>query len=161
VVVALYARLRTGEPAAAAPQGARSQQTTLQSAPTLAAVPADFSRPPLEPATRDPFFPPAPVVPAAPAPVLATTPADPPTPPAAPAPPPLGLSFVGRLVAPDGTSNVLAAIGQDTVTLQAGRMLPNGYRVDALDEQAVYLSYPALNSTARLELPAPPTHEVR
>lgn len=122
-----------------------------------ATLPAELSRPNLEPAIRDPFVaaaPPAPEASPPPPPVVQA-------PPPPPAPPPLNLRFAGRMTAPDGSMIVLAAYGETTLALSAGLLLPNGYRVDAIETDKVRLTYPSMDALATLEIPSPPRYEIR
>jgi hypothetical protein len=78
-----------------------------------------------------------------------------------PTAPVLDLRFAGRMTAPDGGLLVFATLGDLPITLFVGQSLPNGYRVDRISERVVELSYPALGTTARLDLPEPPKYEIR
>lgn len=128
--------------------------------------PSSIDRPPLEPAANDPFDLTLPKpnvairsVPTTPAPVVAMqTPPPPPPPPAAP---PLNMTFAGRMTAPDGIQMVYVTYGDTSISLTTGQTLPNGYRVEAITARAVQLSYPPLNTTARIDLPEPPKYEIR
>ena len=75
--------------------------------------------------------------------------------------PPVNLRYTGRMTAPDGSLVVYAAFGETSLALTTGQSLPNGYRVEAITARAVELSYPPLNTTARLDLPEPPKYEIR
>jgi hypothetical protein len=121
-------------------------------------LPSELARAHLEPAVRDPFLPVAP-----PAPVVKVVPPPPvvQVPPAPPAPPPLNLRFAGRMTTPNGATMVLAAYGDATLTLSTGLVLPNGYRVDAIERDVVRLTYPPLNAPATLDLAPPPRYEIR
>ncbi len=127
------------------------------------ALPQQLERDKLEPALRDPFMyvaPPAPPAPKKP------PPAPPPMPApvmAAPAPsaPSLDLRYTGRMTAPDGTLIVFVTYADSPITLAVGQSLPNGYRVDHISDRVVDLSYPALGTTARLDLPELPKYEIR
>lgn len=126
--------------------------------PASASMP--WERPVLEAAVRDPFAPVAiqevvvkPSLPAVSAAVVAVPPA--------PAAPPLNLQFSGRMIGPDGKLVVFASMGNETMSLLPGTMLPNGYVVQQIDEHSVELVYPPLQTTARLDLPPPPSFEVR
>lgn len=122
-------------------------------------LPPNLERAPLESASSDPFAArqavptPAPVAP----PVAPVTVA----PPAPPAIPPLNLRFAGRMTGPDGATQVFVLFGETGLTASIGQTLPNGYRVEAITARAIELSHPGLNSTARLDLPEPPQHEIR
>ena len=116
-------------------------------------LPVQLNRPLLEPALSDPFallVPPAP--PPKPPPVL------PPPPPAAP---PNNLTFVGRMKNPDGGESVFVMYGETSMAIAVGQVLSNGYRVDSITPHAIDLSYPALSTTAKVDLPAPPKYEIR
>lgn len=117
----------------------------------------------LETAAKDPFaIAPAPIPAAV---VLANPmPAPPPvqpSPPPEPVAPPLNLRFTGRMVGPDGRVAIFAMAGNEQVTLTPGLLLPGGYRVDRITDTVVELTYPPLNTSARLDLPPAPTHEIR
>jgi hypothetical protein len=141
--------LASGPGTTVAPGASVAPRTTL---------PQTLSRPLLEAASRDAFA-------AWPAPVAAqvmlppVAPAPPPPPP--PAPPPLNLRYAGRMTGPDGATQVFVLSGETSLTATIGQMLPNGYRVEAITARAIELSHPSLNSTARLDLPEPPQHEIR
>jgi hypothetical protein len=131
--------------------------------PGTATLPQQLERDKLEPATRDPFMV---VAPPPPAPAKKLPPAPPPPPApvmAAPAPtaPPLDLRYAGRMTGPDGTLMVFVTYAESPITLSIGQSLPNGYRVDRISDRLVELSYPALGTTARLDLPEPPKYEIR
>lgn len=129
-----------------------------QLSPTTLTTPDQQDRPALEPAQRDPFAAPAPPVVAKVAPVL---PPPPIATPVAPSAPPHGLTFAGRITTPDGREQVYLALGDTSVAIVAGQTLPSGYRVESITARAIELSYPPLNTTARLDLPAPPKYEIR
>jgi hypothetical protein len=97
----------------------------------------------------------APVV--APAPPQATIQA-PPSPPLAPQ---LNLRFIGRITEPNGKRVVFANMNDNPLTLTEGYVLPNGFRVDAIKEDAVELTYTPLNTLARFELPKSPIFDIR
>lgn len=148
---------RTGPaPAAVVPVAASAVADAALPQP----APGPLERPMLEPAVRDPFASPAPppvVVPVAkvvvPPPSIAV--------PVVPSAPPHNLSFAGRMTAPDGRELVYVSAGEGSMAIAVGQTLPNGYRVEAITEHAIELSYPPLNTTARLDLPAPPKYEIR
>jgi hypothetical protein len=134
---------------------ASDRTAATDSRPPLSPLPAELVRSALEPALRDPFAGVQPaVVPAAPTPPRMVV-----TPP--PAAPPLDLVFAGRMTSPDGQETVFARQGTQIVHLVTGQALSNGYRVRAITDEAVELEYPALNMTARLELPSVPKQEIR
>lgn len=122
---------------------------------------AQAQRPRLEPAQRDPFTafaPPAPKV-TKPIPVAIV----PPAPVAAPLPtaPDLGLFYAGQMTTPSGERQVFAMQQDKLVTLKVGAVLDNGYVVQAIEPRIVRFRYPALNTTARLNLPDLPKFETR
>jgi hypothetical protein len=129
-------------------------------------LPANLDRPMLNVALRDPFAR-EPVEPR-PTPKIAPPPPSPsvaqptlPATPVQPIPPPHNLQFAGRFTAPDGRKLVYLTLGGTGLVVADGQILPNGYRVDAITPRAIELSFPALNTTARLELPEPPRYEIR
>jgi hypothetical protein len=130
-------------------------------------LPSALERYTLEPAGRDPFtyvLPPAPPAPKKPPPTPIPMPMPVQAPVmAAPVPtaPSLDLQYAGRMTTPDGVLMVFATYGQEAITLAVGQSLPNGYRVDRISDRVVELSYPALGTTARLDLPEPPKYEIR
>ena len=130
--------------------------------PVATVVPADGQdaqeRPALEPARRNPFVATAPLVVAKVAPALPPPPIATPVAPSAPA---HGLAFAGRITNPDGREQIYLSYGDTSLPIAVGQTLPSGYRVEAITERTVELSYPSLNTTARLDLPAPPKHEIR
>lgn len=143
---------------------ASKSEFTDQSVPAVkpaAILPTQLSRPSLESARRDPFAPEV-VPPVAVA--KALSPKSTPLielPPPVPEPPPLNLSYAGRMHAPDGSLVVYATQGEDSYALAHGLVLPNGYRVESITERGVAFSFPAMNHTARLDLPAPQKYETR
>lgn len=141
--------LAASSTALTAPRDGASLRSTL---------PQTVSRPALESASRDAF---APWQAPAPAQAVAPPVAPAPAPPPPPAPPPLNLRFAGRMIGPDGSTQVFVLFGETGLTASVGQTLPNGYRVETITARAIELSYPPLNSTARLDLPAPPQHEIR
>lgn len=167
-VAAVLAWLNLHQPAPEVVQPVRTGST--DSAPAsdpLAPSPAPQSglastvqqRPPLEAALRDPFAPEIPKAPPAPklpppAPVVVQAPP-------APQPPPLNLSFAGRLRTPQGQDVVYVLLGDTSLELHPGQVLSNGYRVDAITERAIELSYPPLNYSTRLDLPAVQKYQTR
>jgi type IV secretory pathway VirB10-like protein len=120
-------------------------------------------RPELRPALRDPFAvevttppppPPAPTVYAQPvvqeAPVVQVEPAP-------------SLQFSGRMRTPDGRVLVFARWGNggEAVTLELGKTLTNGYRVERMSEQLVELLNPQTQMVVQLALPGPQRFEIR
>jgi hypothetical protein len=147
----------------AAPDG-----TATASDNTKVALPQALTRDHLEAAKRDPFtYLAAAVPPALRNPPLLRTVVPPnftaPIIIAAPAPsaPQHNLVFTGRMTGPDGKQLIFATLFEIPVTLAVGQSLANGYRVDGVTEKAVQLTYVALGTSARLELPEPPKYETR
>lgn len=132
-------------------------------------------RPPLEPASHDPFRtePPVPasadvaIALAAPVPAPAFTPAREESAsaaeatPAAASPPQLNLSFVGSVRGADGALQILASDGEHTWSLAPGLELPSGFRVEEVSADAVQFFHPGAGVTARLVLPPTPAFELR
>ncbi|MBN9409211.1 MAG: hypothetical protein J0H69_08685 [Burkholderiales bacterium] len=138
------------------PASAPATRSPTLGVPMTAPVVAG-ARPLLTPAERDPFAaaaPPAVAVPAAPV----VVPAPAPVVVAVPSP---NLVFQGQVTAPDGQRLVFASLNEVTLQLKEGQALPNGYVVKAISADAVELSHPPTNTSARLELPAAPSYEVR
>lgn len=136
----------------------RSDVSPLVAIAGIAVALGAQERPALEPALRDPFAAPPPLV------VAKVAPALPPPPiatPVAPSAPPHGLTFAGRITTPDGREQVYVSSGDTSMPIATGQTLPSGYRVEFITARTVELSYPPLNTTARLELPAPPMYEIR
>jgi len=120
-----------------------------------------IGRPVLKPALRDPFLMPAP------APVQVPEPAfTPPTPveaaPVMPSEPMLQLSFTGRMQTPDGRTVVLAQWSDGRpVSLEQGKVLGNGYRVERMSASLVELLNPQTQAVVQLPLPPAPRFETR
>lgn len=97
---------------------------------------------------------------------VVVAPAPPPQPsiqaqPQPPVMPPLNLKFVGRVTEPNGNRVVFASLNETPVSLNVGQTLPNGFRVDAIKDEAVELTYTLLGTTTRFDLPKPPTFDIR
>ncbi len=75
--------------------------------------------------------------------------------------PPLNLIFVGRVTEPNGNRVVFASLNENPVSLNVGQTLPNGFRVDAINDNAVELTYVSLGTTTRFDLPKPPIFDIR
>lgn len=124
-------------------------------------APQTAERPMLEPARRDPFAPAPPVQ------VVAKPPPPPPPAPVvvpvatAPSAPPLNLTFAGRITNPDGKQTIYVSFGETSMGIEKGTILPNGYRVENISEDAIELNFLALNTTARLPIPPAPRYETR
>lgn len=150
----LVQAVRTG-PVTTAPADSAVPPVQVAASTQFAAA----QRPSLEPASRDPFAPETPKAP--PAPKLPPPPPVVVQPPPAPLPPPLGLSFAGRLRNPQGQEVVYVLLGDTSIELHPGLMLANGYRVDAITERAIELSYPPLNHSTRMDLPPVQKYQTR
>lgn len=155
VAIGIWAFAPPPAPAPVDVPSARTPGTARASSRLPSLLPSILERPALEAASRDPF---APVAPPAPV-VVAPKPVQVAPPP--PSPPPLNLQYAGRMTAPDGSQIVFVAVGDTTVSLSVGQTLPNGYRVNAIHDRAVELSYLPMNFNTRFDLPAPPTYEIR
>jgi hypothetical protein len=129
----------------------------------LKQLPSEIDRSILEQAKRNPFI--AAVLPQEKPKVIAVTvpppPVAQPTVAAKPMAPLVNLSFVGRVIEADGQRAIFANFNNETLRLTVGQILPNGFRVDAINDEAVELNYPPLNTTARFDLPKPPPFEIR
>lgn len=75
--------------------------------------------------------------------------------------PPLNLKFVGRVTEPSGNRVVFASLNDLPVTLNVGQTLTNGFRVDAIKDDVVELTYTPLSTTTRFDLPKPPIFDIR
>ena len=118
--------------------------------------PFNTVRAPLEPPGRDPFSANTTALPQ-----LVTAPVVQPTPLPQPMAPPMTLSFAGRVTEPNGDVKIFVQLDGKTFAIEPGLVLSNGYVVDSVTDQTVELSYPPLNSSARLELPSTPLQEIR
>lgn len=157
---AITAWVAAPSPLPSGPSGDRQIALASKQMPIPGAIrrilPAELERPVLEAAGRDPFALLAP-------PVIAPLPQKPvrveaPPP---PSPPPLNLRFTGKMTAPDGSQVIFVALGETPLSLTVGQTLPNGYKVNAINDRTVELSYLPMNFTTRFDLPAPPLHEIR
>jgi hypothetical protein len=137
-------------------------QTTLQTPDRIAlaaSTPLPHTLQPwqLDVAVRDPFVP-----------YALPPPAEPPVPspegkkPVRPEPiaepvrtaPPMDYRFLGRMLTPEGRPITLLARGDTTIEVQPGQQLDDGYRVEAVSEQAIRLAYPSLGTV--VDVPIPP-----
>jgi hypothetical protein len=80
---------------------------------------------------------------------------------ALPTAPELGLQYAGQITTPSGERQVFAMQQDQLMTLRVGAVLANGYVVQAVESKVVRFHYPALNTTARLNLPDAPQFESR
>lgn len=155
VAVWIFAPAAPPSPVETSRAGRTSHAAMAPAKPPASPLPAILERSVLQTASRDPFAavaPPAPVITAA-KPVQ--------TAPPQPSPPPLNLQFSGRMTSPDGSQMIFVSTGDSSLSLSVGQTLPNGYTVSAIHDRAVELSYQPMNFNTRLELPAPPTYEIR
>lgn len=111
-------------------------QKSLISVQTLEVVPV--ARPHFSPALRDIFALPRPtVISPPPVPALAAPP------PPEPAPEP-NVRFLGRFMDPQGIDSVYLLQGDQELEAKPGDALPNGYVVESLSQEALFLVYPRL-----------------
>jgi hypothetical protein len=98
----------------------------------------------------------APVEPPAPPPpkIQAAAPQAPPTAPPAPTAPAFSYRFFGRMQTPEGSQLVMLVRGEAVVQLEPGMVLDDGYRVEAILDDRVRLSFAQFGVT--IELPIPP-----
>lgn len=148
---------RMPEPAQIVEAHAARGATAMLGAGSAPSLPLRIERPMLPPAANDPFTLVPPPAPPAPKQSQQLSAAHPPPPP----PPPVNLSFSGRITTPEGKEVIYLAYGDVSMPIAVGQTLPNGYKVDAITEKSVELSYPSLNVSTRLELPQPPQYEIR
>lgn len=119
----------------------------------------DSTRAELKPATRDPFSAQAAPLPPPAVPVVAARVLAAPIIPREPAP---SLGFSGRMQTPDGRVVVLARWADGTpVSLEEGKDLGNGFRVERMSEQSVDLLNPQTQAMVQLALPPAPRFETR
>lgn len=82
--------------------------------------------------------------------------------PVMPSEPVLQLSFTGRMQTPEGRTVVLAQWSDGrSVTLEPGKVLSNGYRVERMDAGMVELLNPQTQAVVQLPLPPAPRFETR
>ena len=122
-------------------------------------LPEALRRIPLSAALDDPFI----AFASVPVPVVKPIEIAPPPPPPPPvvSVPPLNLLFIGRVTQPNGKESVYLAHGDNTLLITEGQRLPNGYKVEAVTQTSVRFSHPQLENPVLLELPAPPTIQIR
>lgn len=125
----------------------------------LHAISAQWERPVLEVARRNPFLPLPVVVPKPPPPVAQVV--LPPPPPPEPVAPPLNTRFTGQMTTPDGHKLVYVTQDDSTFVLEPGLTLPNGYQVVKITANTVEFIHPAFNTLARLSIPSAPKNESR
>jgi len=132
---------------------------TASAAPGLAEPDAWPLRADITPAGRDPFVIYVAPPPARPPMVVAAPVVTAPLVPREPLP---SLIFSGRMRTPDGRTVVLARWADGTtVSLEAGKELGKGYRVERMTEQSVDLLNPQTQAMVQLLLPAAPRFEIR
>lgn len=111
-------------------------------------LPVTLPQPSLEPANFDPFVgvkPPAP--PPAPV-VVAPLPA-----PLVPQAPPLNYRFMGRVVDPDGKTQIYLSRADKDVLVAKGTHLDEGYDVEGVKPDAVLVYYPPLDLHTQIRIP--------
>lgn len=72
-----------------------------------------------------------------------------------PPPPPQPYAYLGRMRSPAGVPMVLLGNGEQTVVATAGLALDNGYIIERIGPDAVYLQHAAPNAPRQLPLPPP------
>ena len=98
----------------------------------------------------DPFAGATVSAPVAPPPPAASVPAAPPPPP----PPVQDYRFLGRVVGPDGSLQILLGSGDKAVAVAKGTVLDNGYLVDSITKDAVGLVFAPLDVRTSISIPA-------
>jgi hypothetical protein len=118
-------------------------------------------RPVLKAALRDPFLAPLTVMPKVSAPV-APLPAPPIALPLERSEPLPQIIFTGSIIAADGRLLVMAQWGDgQAVTLEQGKILRNGYRVERMSSSMVELLNPQTQAVVQIPIPAAPRFEIR
>ena len=123
---------------------------------SLAMVPTQIDRVPIEISDQDPFNqspPPPPPAPVQPTPVISPVMA---APVEAPQPPPMTHRFFGSMRNPDGQVLTYVTDGASTVQAVPGVTLSSGYVIDAITEREIRLLYPPLSSESRISIPPAP-----
>jgi hypothetical protein len=142
-----------------APREAPSIIGSTSALPSASPGGHELTRADLKRATRDPFSVQAAPLPAPTAPVVAAPALAAPITPREPVP---SLSFAGRMQTPDGRTLVLGRWADGTpVSLEEGKDLGNGYRVERMSEQSVDLLNPQTQAMVQLALPPAPPFEIR
>lgn len=103
-------------------------------------------------------------VPAKPAPQLAPAPVayiSAPTAPAVPNTPAVAYRYLGQMIGPAGQRLIYLARGEQSIAVQVGTRLDDGFVVEAMDAAGIKLHYPPSNSRALIPMPAPPDNNAR
>lgn len=79
-----------------------------------------------------------------------------PTQPAAPVAAPSSYRFLGQMVDPSGQKLFYLARADQSVPVQVGARLDDGYVVEVIDASGIKLHHPATESRALIPMPAPP-----
>jgi hypothetical protein len=66
-------------------------------------------------------------------------------PPPAPVAPPFPFRYLGRMTGIDGTTGVYIASDQELLQVRAGQLVAGGFRVDAIDDKQIALTYVPLD----------------
>lgn len=152
------ARPGSRNPTATATAWADAPRPAKAETSTLALVPTQIDRVPIEISEQDPFYqspppPPPALVPPPPPPVISPVVA---APAEAPQPPPMTHRFFGSMRNPDGQVLTYVTDGASTVQAVPGVTLSSGYVIDAITEQEIRLLYPPLSSESRISIPPAP-----
>jgi hypothetical protein len=140
------------------PYGSRPTERSASDAlRTNGPLPASLPAWSIDVARRDPFavYSPTPSpAPAEPPPVKKP---QRPLPPAEPRPaaPAVTYRFLGRMLTPDGQMITLLGRDEQSIEIKSGQMLDDGYKVEAITDQAVRLVYPPLGTVVEVAIPQP------
>jgi hypothetical protein len=72
-----------------------------------------------------------------------------------PAAPAVTYRFLGRMLTPDGQIITLLGRDEQSIEIKSGQMLDDGYKVEAITDQAVRLVYPPLGTVVEVAIPQP------
>lgn len=126
------------------------------------ALPQQLPHPRLGKAAFDPFVgAPVMAVPAKPAPQLTPAPVAYTPAPAVPGTPTVGYRYLGQMVGPAGQQLIYLARGEQSIAVQVGTRLDDGFVVEAMDAAGIKLHYPPSGSRALIPMPAPPDNNGR
>lgn len=137
----------------------RPPQTAAVGEKTTIAEPLPH-RPTLLPAQKDPFASAHKQVTVAMPPLTTQIPIQVPTPQPVSAPI-LNIQFAGRITDPNGKQQLYVTLGETSMSIEQGTILPNGYRVENITADSIELNYLALDSKTRLPIPPTPRFETR
>jgi hypothetical protein len=130
----------------------RAVQVSVQ---TASGLPAQIDRDPLLDAATDPFVPVSFLAPPQ-APVLVersvATVIIPPAP--NPVSPPFPYRYVGRMTGIDGKTVTFVASDQELVQVRVGQTVAGGFRIDAIDQKQIALTYLPLDERAIIATPS-------